>query len=702
MTMPPAQVLHLPVRDPSLVDLMTKAPEAKAAEIESKSKPKSKSKSRSGHIEYNDREYIREVLQLGDNQTESLAHAILMLEAEALGITISRPVSMSSEGHVRTDSADSQKTQSTGVTSIFSRGSADVTPDTSTGILHDQRPSSRRSLSFSEYGKYLEQTGETVITHNSHVSIISSDDREGSLFSVSTRKSYISIKNGLKKSSRTLFRLRRGSACSQFSNSCVCCREDFDANKMLNSLPCLHRYCDECLRVLLTQSMNDESKMPPRCCTLAIPGNTIKSVLTRDDQRLFIKSVVQFSTPWESRIYCPNAACGEFIPNRARIDPKYPFELACPKCLERVCSTCKRATHGFGQDCPADWELEMVLKMGEKSGWKRCYKCRNLVELSQGCSHITCRCKAQFCYICGAVWDQVVGCPNYCNGEEELERRRMEEEARLELLKKERAEREEEERIEAAERAAAEKRSMASTELNALRARQINERDRFTLFERKMKFIMWTRHSKSKLAILGRYGEMFSKMKERHAKTSAHLEDRQVAAEMELRSTHKQAERSVRIRLRHMEAYCEGIGRTESGSNPARVVTERDLRELGQQYNVRDDLERLHQSKINVMRDKQAKQMEQLVARQEEELHRLGKKQDRELEILAESFTNEEDEFYNLFQARRDKLRLRWDLSEEIMRKKLEAQNKVKYGPMPPIQWPQPAPVDEKLESVVE
>lgn len=344
----------------------------------------------------------------------------------------------------------------------------------------------------------------------------------------------------------------------------------------------------------------------------------------------------------------------------------------------------------------------MVLKMGEKSGWRRCYKCRNLVELSQGCSHITCRCKAQFCYICGAVWDQIVGCPNYCSGEEELERRRLEEEARMEQLEKEKAAREEEERIEAAEKAAAEKRTLASRELNALRARQINERDRFTLFERKMRWIMWTRHSKLKLAVLDRYGEMFSKMKERHAKTSAHLEDRQVAAEMELRSTHKQAERSVRIRLRHMEAYCEGIGRTESGSNPARVITERDLRELGQQYRMRDDLQRLHQSKINVMRDKQAKQMEQLVARQDEELHKLGKKQDQELEVLAESFTDEEDEFFNLFQARRAKLRLRWDLTEEIMRKKLEAQNNVKYGPMVPVEWPQPAPADDKLESVVE
>src|SRR5438270_13769088 len=114
---------------------------------------------------------------------------------------------------------------------------------------------------------------------------------------------------------------------------------------------------------------------------------------------------------------------------------------------------------------------------------------------------------------------------------------------------------------------------------------------------------MWTRHGQAKIDVLDRYGDLQSKMKERHLRTATHLEDRQVGAEMELRTSLKQAERSVAIRLRHMEAYCDGLGRSAHGNLPARTVTERDLRELGQQYNIRDDLERMHQSKINVMRE---------------------------------------------------------------------------------------------------
>lgn len=193
-------------------------------------------------------------------------------------------------------------------------------------------------------------------------------------------------------------------------------------------------------------------------------------------------------------------------------------------------------------------------------------------------------------------------------------------------------------------------------------------------------------------------------MKERHIRTATHLEDRQVAAEMELRASLKQAEKSVQIRLRHMEAYCDGLGRSASGENPARVVTERDLRELGQQYNIRDDLERLHQSKINVMRDKQAKQMEQLLIRQEDELDKLADKQSLELEALEETFGTEEDGFLKVFDERREKLRRRWTITEKVERKKLEIEKKVKFAPMSPVPWPNLEPKQDEglLEAVSE
>lgn len=468
---------------------------------------------------------------------------------------------------------------------------------------------------------------------------------------------------------------------------CVCCRDEFKSRRTLHILACGHRYCDACLRVLTTQSMHDESKMPPKCCTFALPSTIIITVLLPHEQEAFLKAVNQYATPWEERIFCPKSTCSEFIPKRKRIDPRHPFEVVCPKCNTKVCSTCKRQAHKIGQDCPADFELDAVLEMGEKRGWRRCYKCRNLVELDQGCSHITCRCKAQFCYICGAIWDTQIGCPNFCNGEEELERRRVEEEERQAALAAAKAAQEAAQAASASENLEAKKRSENNEEVKRQRTRQLEERDRFIAYERKIRWRMWTRHGEQKLDLLAHYTDLQQKMKERHNKTYSHLEDRQVSAEMELRATLKQAERSVRIRLKHMEAYCDGLGREATGSNPARVVTERDLRELGNQYNIRDDLERTHQSKINVMREKQGKQMEQLLDRQEEEMHKLAIKQAEELESLEDGFVVEEDGFQTMFALRRERLSRRWGIREEVLRKKLERELGGRFGTLDKVEW---------------
>lgn len=297
----------------------------------------------------------------------------------------------------------------------------------------------------------------------------------------------------------------------------------------------------------------------------------------------------------------------------------------------------------------------------------------------------------------------MVGCPNYCNGEEELERRRVEEEARVAEEEAAKAAKEAAERLDAEEKIAAEKRTFESDELNSLRARQINERDRFAQFERKKRWIMWTRHGQAKINILERYNELSVKMKDRHNRTFSQLEDRQVAAEMDLLSSLKQQARSVSIRLRHMEAYCDGLGRNSSTTEPARVVTEQNLRELGQQYNVRDDLERLHQSKVNVMRDKQAKQMDVLLERQGEELDKLVNRQDDELAILDDTFAKEEEEVSKMFEDRKSRLTRRWVLVEEVLRKNLEEKFGVTFAAMSLMEWPSlESRDDERLEEIAE
>ena len=238
------------------------------------------------------------------------------------------------------------------------------------------------------------------------------------------------------------------------------------------------------------------------------------------------------------------------------------------------------------------------------------------------------------------------------------------------------------------EREEANRRSSAHPKFQHLRTQQQHELHRFLDFSTKARITMDKRHAEQKTAMIEHHQDVSSKMQARHARTAGQLEDRQVAAEMELRTTLEQSERSIRVRLKHMEAYCDGLGRPVDSRLPRRVVTERDLRELGQQYNIRDNIDRLNQSKINVMRVRQTKQMEELLNRQDIELSKMAVKTQNELEDLATRFAQEEYAVIEIFKARQNRLQRRWKLSIEILAKEIEVDEKMTYGLIDPPSWP--------------
>lgn len=682
--------------------------------------------------ELNDGDYVSEVLRCRDRTTEGGIERLLERKAEAFGISIRphTPIEHASpsadsplSSHARNTSSGSDDTTDTALTT-------DTVPSTPTvPCAEPSLPPSPRSrprcLTFSQYDRYLAQVEPNLVQPKFLKQTSPAADVIPGILSATTRKSVMSLKNGIKAKVRWKKRASLPSATVTMyafptpldtphavnvrshvmrmphshigSSSCICCRDDFTKQDDLQALPCGHTYCGDCLRIMINQATTEESKMPPRCCTQPVPGAVIKSLLVRDDQQLFLKAVQQFSTPWAQRIFCPNASCNEFVPPRAKVDPKHPFDVVCRECRTRVCTMCKMRAHTLGQDCPSDYELDQVLQIGEKSGWRRCYKCRTLVELTQGCTHMTCRCKAQFCYICGAIWDPDIGCPNICSGEEELERRRMEEAQREAAMEAEKAREEAEAAAAALERQEAERRTETSAQFKTLREEQQAEMQRFVAFERKAKWKMWTRHHERKVVLNEKYSDQCEKMRERHAKTEQHLEERQIAAEIELRASLEQAEKSVRIRVKHMEAYCRALGRASSVSSrdadmPPRVVTERHLLELGQQHSALEGMARLHQARINVLRDRQAKRMEELLERQEKELERLDERREEDIEDLAADFANEEDALARVFEGRKTRLVRRWELAVQILRVEVERTEGAEYAAMPTPEWPAEAP----------
>eukprot|EP00747_Dinoflagellata_sp_TGD_P022995 gnl/TRDRNA2_/TRDRNA2_129475_c0_seq1.p1 gnl/TRDRNA2_/TRDRNA2_129475_c0~~gnl/TRDRNA2_/TRDRNA2_129475_c0_seq1.p1 ORF type:complete len:177 (-),score=0.60 gnl/TRDRNA2_/TRDRNA2_129475_c0_seq1:125-655(-) len=101
----------------------------------------------------------------------------------------------------------------------------------------------------------------------------------------------------------------------------------------------------------------------------------------------------------------------------------------CPACMKtQVCIRCKAPWHA-GITCQEfqkaiDVGAAELARVASNLGWRLCPRCRTFVELTQGCNHITCVCRAEFCYACGATW-KTCRCPLFSVPEErrEMERR---------------------------------------------------------------------------------------------------------------------------------------------------------------------------------------------------------------------------------------------------------------------------------------
>ncbi|KAH8593635.1 hypothetical protein B0O99DRAFT_207175 [Bisporella sp. PMI_857] len=180
---------------------------------------------------------------------------------------------------------------------------------------------------------------------------------------------------------------------------CVSCLEDFAPGELIKLL--CHSYCTTCFQRLIKNALESEAHWPAKCCLNLIPPATILSNIDNKSKILFKQRETEWAIPVGDRIYCSRRTCGAWV------NPKYVNESSnsakCGKCGHKTCSMCRGDFHG-GRDCPQDRGIQATLELAEVEGWKRCYSCHALVEHNQGCRHMTCRCRAQFCYICSARW----------------------------------------------------------------------------------------------------------------------------------------------------------------------------------------------------------------------------------------------------------------------------------------------------------
>ena len=115
-------------------------------------------------------------------------------------------------------------------------------------------------------------------------------------------------------------------------------------------------------------------------------------------------------------LYCCNSQCNQSL--EITEESKRHAQCSCPYCNTVMCLTCKAIWHdGFTcEQYQALPESERnpndvaFLDMAASNRWKRCPSCKIMVEKKEGCHHIICECKAEFCYLCGVIytWDIII------------------------------------------------------------------------------------------------------------------------------------------------------------------------------------------------------------------------------------------------------------------------------------------------------
>lgn len=162
--------------------------------------------------------------------------------------------------------------------------------------------------------------------------------------------------------------------------------DDLPPNKVAK-LKCGHRMCHTCLKRNFRLSVDDPQHMPPKCCTADyIPLKHVERLFSTSFKMTWNRKFSEYST--RNRIYCPARNCGEWI-KPANIRRENGRKVArCERCRIKVCGKCNGKWHS-SPDCPKDEETNRFLEQAKEAGWQRCHKCKVMVELKEGCNHMT-------------------------------------------------------------------------------------------------------------------------------------------------------------------------------------------------------------------------------------------------------------------------------------------------------------------------
>ena len=170
--------------------------------------------------------------------------------------------------------------------------------------------------------------------------------------------------------------------------------------------------------------------------------------------------------------------------------------------------------------------------------------------------------------------------------------------------------------------------------------------------------------------------------------------------ELKQEKEHGLAKKAIQTRLKHMEAYCQtpspphsptyqDLGHLPSVDSittlPERHVTQQHYENLAQAYHDRDNMTNLQASKINVLRGKQKKALQNFISKKDREIEQVEKEQEKELDSTDLEYVKLEAEIRHEFQIKRIRLEARWKLQALVEKTRMERGTGLKYEGLPDV-----------------
>ncbi|PIL32154.1 hypothetical protein GSI_06860 [Ganoderma sinense ZZ0214-1] len=185
---------------------------------------------------------------------------------------------------------------------------------------------------------------------------------------------------------------------------CAVCKAEIDGEVIRPA--CGHTWDVLCLTELFRRATKDESLFPPTCCGRPLPLALIRNHIGDELVSLFLEKELEHET--RRRVYCAVPSCSIFLGPAA----DKPSRLFCHRCgTKTTCAHCSGQAHSKSIRCTSSDDAELAV-LAEQEGWRRCRRCGHMVELTSGCNHMTCRCRFEFCYMCGSRW-KTCDCPQW-------------------------------------------------------------------------------------------------------------------------------------------------------------------------------------------------------------------------------------------------------------------------------------------------